>query len=78
MNETLYLSRSIYREMFNDMCADFSIYRLNNSVDAEFEDKEKGLWKCREKAVRMECEDIKRFDSILKEAREYLINKTGA
>lgn len=78
MDEQLYMQRSIYRELFNNMCADFSIFRLENgedSIDTDFMKIEKKLWEYREKALRMKYEDIKTFDDFLTEAQAYLIRK---
>lgn len=75
MNEDLYIKRTVYRELFNDICAEFSIYRLKNDVGEEFEEIERQLWNCRETAVRMEKTDKIVYDNLLEKARKYLESK---
>ena len=62
MDEDLCVKRSIYRELFNDLCADFSDYRSKHNVDTDFLNIEKQLWGFREKSLRMEYDDIKQYD----------------
>lgn len=75
MNEELFIKRSVYRELFNDICADFSIYRLHNNTDEEFEKIEKSLWSCREKSIRMDYSDKPVFDDLLIKAQAFLVRK---
>ena len=75
MDELLYTKRSVYRELFNNICADFSIYRLNHKVDCTFEEIEKNLWEYREKTLCMTYDELQKCDDIILEAQTYLIKR---
>lgn len=75
MDEMLYIKRSIYRELFNNLCADFSHCRTRCDVDDEFLNIEKQAWDFREKSLRMEYDDIKQYDEFLCMAQSYLSSK---
>lgn len=66
------INRSIYRELFNDLCADFSIYRLTHDVNSEFSYLESKLWEYREKSIFMENNDITEYDDFLIKSQKYL------
>ena len=69
------INRSIYRELFNDLCADYSIYRLKHKIDDEFLEMESKLWEYREKSLYMENEDVQEFDNFLNKGESYLIER---
>ena len=66
------IQRSVFRELFNNICADFSIYRLNHDIDDEFLAVEKELWECRENALCATQDDLQCFENILEKAQIYL------
>lgn len=70
-----FLNRTIYRELFNDLCADYSIYRLTGKIDDEFIFIENKLWTYREKSLYMTNEDKEDFDDFLIIGKSYLIKK---
>lgn len=75
MDEILSAKRAVYREQFNNICADFSIYRLKHNIDENFISMERQVWECREKAPHMTYEDIEQFESCLARAQAYLTQK---
>ena len=66
----IFTQRSVYRELFNEICADFFHYRLNNKTDTDFEKIEKKIWKYRENALSMQPEDVEDYvQNLLSSAR---------
>ena len=76
MEDQLQIRRTVYRELFNNICADFSLYRLHHLVvDDEFARFEQKLWSCRESALNMAEDDMQKADDLLTEAKAYLVRK---
>ena len=71
----IFTQRSVYRELFNEICADFFHYRLNNKTDTDFEKTEKKLWEYRENALSMQPEDVEDYKAVLRTAKAYLTKR---
>lgn len=73
MVDILDTKRSVYREIFNNLCADYAVFRLHHEVNEKFAEIERRLWIYRAEAISMKLEDIEKFDNEIASAKAFLI-----